>query len=85
MVQSPGHDWRQPHEIAEAPQALLTHMAPRVPPATTTQICPDAQVNDDRLVHRTVPHAPVLIVQRGWASVLKAQLATVRPAPAQSS
>jgi len=46
-VQSPMHDWRQPHEIADVPQVLLTHSAKIAPPARTTQIWPAAHVIAD--------------------------------------
>jgi hypothetical protein len=37
-VQVPLHDCKQPHDIADVPQVLLTHSAKSAPPARTTQI-----------------------------------------------
>lgn len=83
--QTPMHDWMQPHEIGPAPQLFGTQLAINAPPAVMRQSCPAGQVKEAGPQY-TTPHAPVLSTQMllgVWLPVT--QLATVRPAPAQSS
>jgi hypothetical protein len=75
----------QSHEIADVPQVFAAHWAMTAPPATTTQICPGTQVRDEGFGHTTLVHGPLESDQRAAAALPATQVATVRPAPAQSS
>jgi hypothetical protein len=79
-VQTPAHDWTQLHEIAPAPQGFAMHSTSSAPPARAMQSCPAWQVSVLGHGQMTDAHAAVLMVQLPFV-----QVATVRPAPAQSS
>ena len=85
-MQVPLHDWRHPHEIADVPQLLLTQSANSAPPTRTTQTCPAAHIVEEAgLGQVTAVHALVVTCHLGDDTLPATQVATVRPAPAQSS
>jgi hypothetical protein len=76
-MHEPAHDWRQPHVIAAVPQLFSTQLISSAPPPSIMHTCPGAQVIDWQ---KTFVQAPVSMLH-----TLPLQLATVRPAAAQSS
>src|SRR5690349_12831805 len=56
-------DCRQPHEMADVPQVLLTHLTLSEPPALTTQTSPAGQVQPVAPEQMTVAQAEVVIAQ----------------------
>ena len=84
-MQSVVQDCRQPQVRAEVPQVLLAHRELTAPPAVTTHTWPAAHVSWEGLAQATVAHAALVTFQRGIALLPETQVATVRPAPAQSS
>ena len=73
----------QAHEIADVPQVCVAHEEKTAPLETMTQICPGAQMLDPEQENSL--HGPLLSDQRADAALPATQVATVRPAPAQSS
>jgi hypothetical protein len=77
IAHEPAQDCRQPQVIAAVPQLFSTQLMSNAPPPSIMHTCPGAHVIDWQ---KTFVQGPVSTLQ---APPL--QLATVRPAAAQSS